>query len=226
MTALRGRGDEETFRAAVAWCASEEPLRRAFAADVLGRLGAREGPGPYAARAVPLLRELSRGAVDPEVAGAVVTALGHQGDPSALPEILRHAGHQDSGVRGRVALALTGLVPAPPQEVVAALIALSGDASAPVRSRAVLALAGADADTPEIRGALAARLDDLDAVTAAEAAGGLTLRQDPRALGALARILSDEEPGGPARQRAADAVRDLPEGPERRRLERTLPRRR
>ncbi|MFF1924816.1 ankyrin repeat domain-containing protein [Streptomyces sp. NPDC058221] len=37
--ALRERGGEETRQAAVAWCAADDPLRRAFGADVLSRLG-------------------------------------------------------------------------------------------------------------------------------------------------------------------------------------------
>lgn len=37
--ALWGRGDEETFQAASAWCASDDPMRQAFAADVLAQLG-------------------------------------------------------------------------------------------------------------------------------------------------------------------------------------------
>lgn len=37
--ALRERGDEETRQAAAAWCAADDPLRRAFGADVLARLG-------------------------------------------------------------------------------------------------------------------------------------------------------------------------------------------
>ncbi|MFE4369917.1 ankyrin repeat domain-containing protein [Streptomyces sp. NPDC056835] len=97
VSALWRRGDEETFQAAAAWCASDEPLRRAFAADVLARLGAADGETPFAARAVPLLRELSRRAVEPELVRAVVVALGQYGDPAALPEILRHTGHPFRG---------------------------------------------------------------------------------------------------------------------------------
>ncbi|WP_405701481.1 ankyrin repeat domain-containing protein [Streptomyces sp. NBC_01383] len=37
--ALRERGDEETRQAAAAWCSSGDPLRQAFGADVLTRLG-------------------------------------------------------------------------------------------------------------------------------------------------------------------------------------------
>lgn len=44
--ALCARGDEETRQAAAAWCAADDPLRRAFGAEVLGRLGAAEQARP------------------------------------------------------------------------------------------------------------------------------------------------------------------------------------
>jgi uncharacterized protein len=69
------RGDEETFRAAVAWTASGDPLRQAFGVEVLARLGFHTGGRPFAARAVPLLRELAR-AQDPVPADAAARALG------------------------------------------------------------------------------------------------------------------------------------------------------
>ncbi|MEU9201807.1 ankyrin repeat domain-containing protein [Streptomyces sp. NPDC048332] len=43
--ALCERGDEETRQAAAAWCAADDPLLRAFGAEVLARLGAGE-PSP------------------------------------------------------------------------------------------------------------------------------------------------------------------------------------
>ncbi|MET7718120.1 ankyrin repeat domain-containing protein [Streptomyces sp. NPDC005407] len=255
--ALWGRGDEETFQAASAWCASDDPMRQAFAADVLAQLGfaspgsgsgsgSGSGPGPgsrlgskapgesagqetrrpFAARALPLLRELSREAREPELIQAVVLGLGHHGDVAALPEILRHAGHPDAEVRNQVALSLFGLVPGDHAEGIEALIALSRDADAHVRDWATTALAVVDADTAEIREALAARLGDRDAETAAEAARGLAIRQDPRAAPALARILANEDPDGYARDTAADAVRHVHDEKLRRRLEQTVPRHR
>ncbi|MEV4330566.1 ankyrin repeat domain-containing protein [Streptomyces sp. NPDC049597] len=253
VTALWRRGDEETFQAAAAWCGSDDPLHQAFAADVLGQLGfaytgtdgagagAREDGGdtprsggarqadgvvrPFAARALPLLRELSREARDPELIQAAVTALGHHADPSALDDILRHAGHPDAAVRHRVALALCGLVPGDHAEAVATLIALSRDAAREVRDWSTTALAELDADTPEIREALADRIDDPDADTAAEAAHGLAIRQDPRAEGALVRLLADGDPESAAHGTAADAVRHIRDDRLRRRLEATVPRR-
>ncbi|NUK07886.1 ankyrin repeat domain-containing protein [Streptomyces lunaelactis] len=233
MTALRGRGDEETFQAAAAWCASDDPMRQAFAADVLAQLGFRApvdgssayGPvRPFAARALPLLRELSRQARDAELIQAVVLGLGHHGDPGALPEILRHAGHPDAEVRHRVALALCGLVSGDHAEGVETLIALSRDADTHVRDWATTALAGVESDAHEVREALAARLNDPDADTAAEAARGLAMRQDPRAAAALARILADEDPDGYARETALEAVGHVRDEQLRRRLEQTAPR--
>ncbi|WP_308307504.1 ankyrin repeat domain-containing protein [Streptomyces sp. ISL-10] len=273
VTALWRRGDEETFQAAAAWCASDDPLRQAFAADVLGQLGftyggapdsrtadgdavdghaadsdaanagaeppARDGDvrgdtsprdgdrilRPFAARALPLLRELSREARDAELVQAAVTALGHHADPSALNDVLRHAGHPDAAVRHRVALALCGLVPGDHAEGIAALITLSRDPADAVRDWSTTALAELDADTPEIREALAARIDDPDADTAAEAARGLAIRQDQRAEAVLVRLLADGDPASPAHGTATDAVRHIRDERLRRRLEATVPRR-
>lgn len=234
------RGDEETFRGAAAWCGASDPLRQTFAADVLAQLGLAGPPGVAAdgaggsgafpghaglsARIVPLLRELSREASDPELIQSAVLGLGHHADPAALPEILRHVGHPDPEVRHRVALSLGGLVPGDHTEGVAALITLSRDADAHVRDWATTALAGVEADTPEIREALADRLDDVDADTEAEAARGLAMRQDPRAVGALTRILADGDPDGYAYSTAREALEYLEDERARRRLESVAPR--
>ncbi|MFI9583103.1 ankyrin repeat domain-containing protein [Streptomyces sp. NPDC052236] len=180
---------------------------------------------PFAARAVPLLRELSRGAREPALIQAVVLALGQYGDPAALPEILRHARHPVAEVRSQVALSLFGLVPGDHAEGIDTLIALTRDSNPHVRDWATTALAEVDADTDRIREALAARICDLDADTAAEAARGLAVRQDPRAGPALARILAREATEGYARDIATDAVRHVQDERLRRRLESVSPHR-
>lgn len=216
VAALWRRGDDESFQAALAWCASEDPLRRAFAADVLGRLGA--------ARALAPLRELCAGADTPELIGACVTALGEQGEPDVLPEILPHAEHPDVGVRRRVAVALAALVAGDDEDGVAALTTLSADLDNAVRERATAALAACAADTPEVREALSARLTDPAPTTAAEAARGLAARQDPRAVDALARMLSDGSLPSRARETTTTAVNHLHDAALRRRLRGLLPR--
>ncbi|RNL74030.1 ankyrin repeat domain-containing protein [Streptomyces sp. I6] len=217
---LQRRGGEDTFRAAAAWCGTEDPLRQMFAADVLAGLTDDGMP----ARAVPLLRELSREARDPEVVRAAVAALGQQADPAGVAEILRHAGHADPEVRFAVAVALHGLLPADRPDGLAAVIGLTGDPDDGVRDWATAVLADVDEDTPAIRDALAARLDDAVPDIEAEAARGLAMRQDDRAVGALARILESEDPGGYAYSTADQAVEYVADERVRRRLESTVPR--
>ncbi|MFG2331262.1 ankyrin repeat domain-containing protein [Streptomyces sp. NPDC048604] len=218
VAALWRRGDEETYRAAAAYCGLADELRQAFGASVLGQLK------EFAPRALPLLRELSREARDGALVQAVVAGLGQFGDPAALPEILRHAGHPDPEVRRRVAVAATGLVPEGDARAVDALVALSRDADTGVRDWATLALAETPGDAPAVREALAARLADPDRDTAAEAARGLAIRHDPRAVDTLLRLLSAEPPESSARDTALAALEFVQDPRLRTRLEWTTPR--
>ncbi|OEJ96678.1 ankyrin repeat domain-containing protein [Streptomyces thermolilacinus] len=228
--ALGLRGDEETFGAAAGWCADGDPSRQAFGADVLARLTTSVGgrAGVFAARAVPVLRELAREVREADVVLAVVRALGAQGDASVLPDVLRHAVHPDARVRRGVAVAVTGLVPEGHREGVAALVALARDGDAAVRAAAVHALAVGPDDSPTVRGALAARLEDRspEPVVAAEAARGLAMRRDERAVGALEALLVSADPDGRAYGVALDALEHVRDETVRRRLESALPRRR
>ncbi|UUN26292.1 ankyrin repeat domain-containing protein [Streptomyces sp. FIT100] len=230
---LQRRGDEETFRAAAGWAGTGDALRQTFAADVLAGLGHTDGDGVgagagvgqgVAARVVPLLRELARESEEPEVIRAAVTGLGRQGDPAGVTEILRHAGHPDPEVRFGVAVALHGLVPGDHTGAVEAVLGLTRDGDDGVRDWATAVLADVEADGPEIRDALAARLADPVPDIEAEAARGLAMRQDGRAVEALARILADEDPEGYAYSMAEQAVEYVTDERVRLRLEATLPR--
>ncbi|MFH9721553.1 ankyrin repeat domain-containing protein [Streptomyces sp. NPDC017254] len=218
---LAGRADEETFVAATAWCAYRDPLRRALGARVLGSL-----PG-FAPSAVPVLRrlaaEVAPSAREPVL--SVVWALGECADPAAVPELLAAAGHPDAAVRRAVAGALAGIVPAGHTEALGVLLALSRDGDARVRDWATLALAELPDDTPLVREGLAERLGDTDPETAAEAARGLAIRQDPRAVDALASALADGDPDGAARETALAALEYVHDARVRTRLEWTTPRR-
>ncbi|GHH35057.1 ankyrin repeat domain-containing protein [Streptomyces candidus] len=304
------RADEATLRAAEEWCAeSSTALHQTFAADVL----ARAAPG---ARAVPLLRELASRSGPAHLTRAAVRALGRHADPSALPDVVRHAAHQDGEVRRRVAEALGCLVPragdstAAPAPAAAALLDLTRDDDLAVRREAVVALArtadatqqvcdvlaeqvgaeaekgtateGEEAGRPADRAAAGpaeaeaaaptghaeakapreadghgqpagpGRLDGAAATVSgcggvasgprrgprsstttplsptdpayAEAARGLAVRQDPRAVGALLRVLADGAPEGPGRAVAVEAVGFVRDAALRRRLEWTSPR--
>ncbi|MEU2153600.1 ankyrin repeat domain-containing protein [Streptomyces sp. NPDC019396] len=234
--ALQSRADEETFRAAAAWVGTEDPLRQAFAADVLAGLGLPDedygadgapgnpGHAGLPARVVPLLRELAREAGDPEVIRAAVAGLGQQRDPAGVTEILRHAGHTDPEVRFGVAVALHGLLPGDHTEGVDAVIGLTRDKDDGVRDWATTVLADTGADGPAVRQALADRLADAVPDIEAEAARGLAMRQDARAVEALARILADEDPEGYAYSTAEQALEYVTDEGARRRLEATVPR--
>ncbi|MFF8605252.1 ankyrin repeat domain-containing protein [Streptomyces sp. NPDC015346] len=159
-----------------------------------------------------------------EPALAVVTALGRIGDPAAVDEVVAFAGHGDAEVRRAVGCALTGMVPAGHPGAVGALIRLSRDHDSGVRDWATLALAEVPEDTPVLRDALVARLGDPDPDAVAEAARGLAIRQDPRAIEALAAILADGDPEGTARETALAAIEYVRDPRIRTRLEWTAPR--
>lgn len=135
-TALGGRADEETFRAAAQWCAAPDPLRQAFGADVLGRLGTPRG--------LPILRALARGTDHAATARAAVTALARHADPTTLPEVLHHRGHPAPEVRRAVAGALSTLASTDRPETLAHLRTLAEDPDNEVREHAAHALAGLD----------------------------------------------------------------------------------
>ncbi|MEU4271524.1 ankyrin repeat domain-containing protein [Streptomyces sp. NPDC026092] len=225
---LGARDDEESFRAASAWCASQDPLRRALGARVLGALDG------FTPRGLPVLRRLAAQAArgeGPSTPGtarepalSVVVALGQYGEPQALPELLSLAGHPDIEVRRALGCALTGPVPAGDPVAVATLVALSRDHDHGVRDWATLALAEVPEDTPVLREALVARLADDDEDAVAEAARGLAMRQDPRAVEVLASLLADGDPEGTARDTALAAVEFIEDPRVRTRLEWTTPR--
>ncbi|MGW7430717.1 ankyrin repeat domain-containing protein [Streptomyces sp. NPDC054861] len=83
VAALAGRGDEETFRAAAAWCAADDGLRRALGASVLGSL---EGfTAPSLAVLCRLAAETAKGAGAAGRAPASDSAPGRVASPPADP---------------------------------------------------------------------------------------------------------------------------------------------
>lgn len=132
---------------------------------------------------------LSGAADNPAFGAAVDTA-----DASDIAGVIQLAGHDDTDVRRAVAATLPLLTHgAPPTaEMVTAAIGLTVDADKRVRDLACFALAEQwrEADTPELRDALAARLDDIDGDTRSEALVGLAYRSDLRALPRVRDALS------------------------------------
>jgi HEAT repeat protein len=119
--------------------------------------------------------------------------LGHLRDERAIPGLAGLASNPDEEVRRSV---VHGLMGYDDDRAVEALIALSADPSEGVRDWATFALGvQIDRDTPELRDALAARLDDPNADARAEAIRGLARRRDERALPAALAAAADG--GGP-----------------------------
>jgi HEAT repeat protein len=201
VAALQGRGDRDTFEAAMELVRSPRVHDRILGVDILGQLGAREGVSvemrPFRKDTVLLLTQLAVDETDPEVLHTLGVALGHLKDRLAVAPLARLRDHPDAGVRYAVAFGLAGV--ADDDEAQTTLLELSSDPDESVRDFATFALATlTQADTPEIRDALKARLDDEAPVVRAEALRGLALRGDMAALEpALEAIATEQESDDP-----------------------------
>ncbi|MFE3453884.1 ankyrin repeat domain-containing protein [Nonomuraea sp. NPDC059194] len=203
---LGKRADDETYEALSRLCVSEDAREREFGVDAIAQYGVTEdGDKPYRERTLPLLRKMATTEGNPQVLRSVLAALGHQGDPRALPQVLDIIGRPGHTRTMTDAIALADVLPGDPAalhgeqerdlwgEGLALLVEMSRDDEDEVRDWATTGIANLDADTPEIRDALAARLDDSDLRTVAEAARGLALRKDGRATAGIQRVLAGSE---------------------------------
>ena len=190
--ALQQRADRPALAAALEAAASPDPLRAAAGVDVLAQFGVTaDSGGPFRGeRLAAVLAVADRagsggGEASAGLLASALIALGHLKDGKAQLPLLRSLSHSDPWVRYAVAFALPLVTDAadPAPDVVAALVTLTTDADDEVRNWAVFGLGRLlDADTSQIRTALAARLDDPDPGTAEEALLGLAKRCDPGAL--------------------------------------------
>ncbi len=196
------RPEPLVFQTAAAWCDSDAAAAQGLGARVLSELGIGAEPTlPYRAESLRALRRLLSDPKPPVVAAAVV-ALGRLGLSEDVGLVLPLARHDEAIVRHAVAVALAGLeVPA----VIDALIALSGDDSPEIRDWAVFGLGTqCDVDTPHLREALWARVDDPNQGTRAEAQLGLARRSDRRVLGSVHAALRAESVGKLSVEAAAE----------------------
>ncbi|MGI5272883.1 ankyrin repeat domain-containing protein [Nonomuraea sp. CA-218870] len=195
--ALAARGDDKTYVTLTELCASEDAREREFGVDAIAQFGVTGEDRPYLERTLPLLRRMTVTESSPQVLRSVLAALGHQGDPRALPLVLGLIGRPGHQRTMTDAIALADALadgPAPGHdEGLALLIEMTGDDDGEVRDWATAGLAGLDADTPEIRDALAARLDDHVLRAVAEAARGLARRGDPRAGHGARRVRAESD---------------------------------
>jgi HEAT repeat protein len=198
VSALHARVEQRTFELAAVLCDSFATGERCLGADVLGQLGALPGASPaespFASAAGEVLLRLLEEDDEPAVLSSAAVGLGHLRDDRAIGRLAALASHPDAEVRRSV---VHGLMGYDDDRAVGALVALSADPADGVRDWATFSLGvQIDTDTEPVRDALAARLDDADADTRAEAIRGLARRRDERALEAALAAAADG--GGPS----------------------------
>jgi HEAT repeat protein len=188
--ALAHRGDEAALAIAKELARRDDPRARAVAAYVLGQLGVPERAFP--AESAAALEELAAREDDPEVLATIASAFGHLGEPYGIETLLHLRRHDDARVREGATDALAGR---DDERVFDALIELTSDPEPGIRDWATFALGTLSPEnTPALRDALAARLDDSDDDTRVEAVHGLALRGDARALDAVLDLLGEVGP--------------------------------
>jgi HEAT repeat protein len=188
LTLLHFRATREVFEAAAALCKSRRTAERQLGASILNQLGHPDRIFPDEVLAV--LSAMLVTEKDRDVLHTICIALRYLDLPEGIPLLLSLKEHPDAWVRHGVAFGLGG---EEDPEAVQGLIDLSADEDEVVRDWATFGLGKQlDLDTPPIRAALAARLDDPDPVTRAEAFGGLARRKDPRVIPPLLEALRPE----------------------------------
>lgn len=126
------------------------------------------------------------------VLASISFALGQMHDPRAVEPLVGLSGHADAHVRYAVVTSLCGQ---DDPQAIAAMIACSSDPDRDVRNWATFGLgAQIDTDTPAIREALFARLDEEDDEIRGEAIVGLARRGDLRVLAPFLKELNSAEP--------------------------------
>lgn len=194
VSTLRRTGSREICDRAVEWCRSDRPLERARGADVLAQLGKTfEHPSNnFPEECFAAISTLVRRETNPLPLLSAVHALGHIGDPLAVPLIIERRFHPNADVRFAVACALGRFADDP--RCVEALLALMQDPEGRVRDWATFGLGVlGHLDSDQIRDGLLERLTDLDCDAREEALVSLAKRQDKRALPALFAELEKPE---------------------------------
>lgn len=191
--ALRTLGNRDVLGQAAEWCSSQEPLKRARGADILAQLGktAENPKNAFPEESFAVVIEMLKREIDPLPLASAIHALGHIDGPRAISILVQYRSHPNENVRFAVATALGNF----PNDSLAiqALIQLTGDTDDDVRDWATFGLGvQGNQDSPQIREALAARLNDPCKDAREEAMIGLAKRKDQRVLAPLIASLGSE----------------------------------
>jgi len=192
--ALRKIGSRAVFERAAEWCGSEDPLKRARGADVLAQIG-RTGEHPtnnFPDESYLILSALAERERDPLPLLSAIHALGHVGNPLAVPLVIANCEHENPDVRFAVACALGNFADDPRAAPV--LMTLMHDVDDDVRDWATFGLGVlGDKDSPEIREVLLERMSDPNCDVREEALVALANRKESRAVPALIAELNQRE---------------------------------
>jgi len=177
---------------------SDQPIERSVAAAVLGQFGVlvKDQKRMFSlayfdkAKTVDRLLKALAEEQDTQVIGNIISALGHLSDLTALDALLKFANHPDEEIRFSV---VHGLMNLNADRATQALLILMGDIDNDIRNWATFAIGTIREgdDTPQIREALFANINDPDEDTRFEALAGLALRRDRRII---TRILDETAP--------------------------------
>ncbi|MEV6682530.1 HEAT repeat domain-containing protein [Streptomyces erythrochromogenes] len=213
---LTVRRSAETWAEVVAFHRHPDPLRRLFAADVLGLHaltgGLTQHVAWYEKERLKLLADRVQREGDGAVLAHLLRALADEALPGAEAVGLRHAGHADARVRREV----PGLFDPPRTARTARTVrALCRDPDATVRAAAAEAL-GRGSVTPEDRLVLLALLHDADPHVVRRAAYATAWGADrsPEAGEALVRLLGADDQDVRLSAAYGLALRDAPHTPE------------
>ena len=190
VVALLGQDVEPVLQRTLVWTTSAVPKERRRAADLLGQLGGARAAASIRSHCADALLQMVATEVEASVLSSIGTALGHLDDARAVKAMQPFAAHASEDLRLGVVLALSVH-----EAGVDTLIHLSADPDQDVRNWATFALGTQleQVDTPALRDALIARLEEADLELRGEALLGLALRKDPRVLEPLRRELESGE---------------------------------
>ncbi|HLY41216.1 MAG TPA: HEAT repeat domain-containing protein [Terracidiphilus sp.] len=193
VSTLQGIGTREIFEKAAGFCDSNEPLKRARGAAILGQLGkTSQNPVPlFSNESFKVLTGMLESETNPIPLSAVIAALGHLGNASTIPMILPFSYHPDPDVRLDLAFALGCF--ANDKRTVTTLLKLMTDQDSDVRDWSTFGLGVlGDFDSRDIRDALFRNLKDSDEDVREEAMVGLAKRKDLRSLPEVMNALQSE----------------------------------
>lgn len=181
----------EIYNDILALARSTDPRVLELAANILGQ--SRVEHKSMESQCVAELRHILSQANDASLLTSAIYAIGHRRDAGIVDAVLPFATHENAEVRHAVAFSLGACED---DKAIEALITLSRDSDYEVRNWATFGIGTlTERDTPEIRGALAARLHEEGEEAHGEALVGLVIRRDSRAIGPLLEHLTESTDG-------------------------------